>query len=42
MFEALKEEMKYSLKEMEKKTNKKLGEINKSLKENQKKKALNM
>ena len=37
MIEALKEEMKNSLKEMEEKTNKKLEEINKSLKENQEK-----
>ena len=36
MFEALKEEMKISLKEMEEKT-KKLEEISKSLKENQEK-----
>ena len=35
MFEAPKEEMKYSLKEMDEKTNTKLDEINKSLKENQ-------
>ena len=33
MIEALKEEMKNSLKEMEERTNKKLQEINKSLKE---------
>ena len=32
MFEALKEEIKKSLKEMEEKTNQKLEEINKSLK----------
>ena len=37
MFEALKEEIKNSLKEMEEKTNKKLEEIKKSLKENQEK-----
>ena len=37
MFEALKEETKSSLKEMEEKTNKKLEEISKSLKENQEK-----
>ena len=35
MFEALKEEMKNSLKEMEEKTNRKLEGINKSHKENQ-------
>ena len=35
MIEALKEEMKNSLKEMKEKTNKKLEEINKSLKESQ-------
>ena len=37
MFEALKEKMKNSLKEMKEKTNKKLEEINKSLKGNQEK-----
>ena len=37
MLEALKEELKNSLKEMEEKTNNKLEEINKSLKENQEK-----
>ena len=37
MFEALKEEMRNSVIEMEEKTNKKLEYINKSLKENQEK-----
>ena len=37
MFEALNEEIKNSLKEMKEKTNKKLEEINKFLKENQEK-----
>ena len=37
MIETLREEMKNFLKEMEGKSNKKLGEINKSLKENQEK-----
>ena len=37
MFEALKEKMKNSLKEMEEKTNKKLVDISKFLKENQEK-----
>ena len=37
MFEILKDEMRNSLKEMEKKTNKKLEDISKSLKENQEK-----
>ena len=37
MFEALKEEIKNSLKELKEKMNKKLEEINKSLKENQEK-----
>ena len=34
MFETLKEEMRNSLKEMEERTNKKLEDISKSLKEN--------
>ena len=37
MFEALKEEIRNFLKEMEEKTNKKLEEINKSHEENQEK-----
>ena len=37
MFEPLKEEKRNGLKEMEEKTNKKLEDINKSLKENQEK-----
>ena len=37
MFEAVKEEIKNSLKEMAEKTNKKLEDINKSLKINQEK-----
>ena len=37
MFEALKEEIKNSLKEMKEKTDKKLRDVNKALKENQEK-----
>ena len=37
MFEALKEEMKNSFKEMEEKTNKNLEDFNKSIKKNQEK-----
>ena len=37
MFETLKEEMRNSLKEMEKTTNRKLEDISKSIKENQEK-----
>ena len=42
MFEALKEEMKNFIKEMEEKANKDLEEINKFLKENQEKAIKNM